>query len=144
MFQRIVAKNKDNSVNVETMSNASTEDQKFDSKDNSRPWFKCEYSTYAKYADYIDCCYNHPFINPHLYGDKMDELKEVALFTFAGTADFLMDDSIELARVWKGKTCLDLFENTVHGFLSLNPVSAEAGEAFEVVIERYREACGLI
>ena len=120
------------------------DNQMHDLKDNSRPWFKCDYPTYTKYADYIDSCFNHPFINPLLYTEKMDELKEVALFTFAGTADFLMDDSVELARVWKGKTCLDLFENAVHGFLSLSPVSAEAKEATEVVIERYREACGLI
>ena len=112
--------------------------------DDSIPWFKCDYPTFVNYADYIDSFYNHPFINPVLYGDRFGELKDVSLFTFVGTADFLMDDSIELARVWKGKTCLDLFENAVHGFLSLSLVSGEAREASEVVIERYREACGLI
>ena len=111
---------------------------------DSSPWFKCDYPTFVNYADYVDSFYTHAFINPLLYEDKFHELKEVSLFTFVGTADFLMDDSIELARIWKGKTCLDLFENAVHGFLSLSPVSAEAREASKVVIERYREACGLI
>lgn len=114
------------------------------STDDSSPWFKCDYQTYRNYADYIDSWFNHPFINPVLYGDKFHELKDVALFTFAGTNDFLQDDSIELARMWKGKSTLDLFLNAVHGILSLTSVSTEANEAFEVIVERFQEACGLI
>lgn len=113
------------------------------SVDNSSPWFKCDYATFKNYADYIDSWFDHPFINPLLYEDKFHELKDVALFTFSGTYDFLMDDSIELARMWKGKTTMDLFLNAVHGILSLISVSTEASEAFEIITLRFQEACGL-
>ena len=121
-------------------------------------------------ADYIDSFYSHPFINPLLYEDKFEELKEVALYVLAGTADFVMDHSIELARLWcvrtpslfcvatssivnlrmlllsknrKGKVSLDLFEQTTHGFMQFAAFSAESREALQMVIRRHQEACFL-
>lgn len=76
-------------------------DPKKNSKnDDSLPWFACDYATYVNRADYIDSFFAHPFINPLLYEDKLEELKEVALYAMVGTADFLLDHSIELARLW--------------------------------------------
>lgn len=117
------------------------------SEDDMRPWFQCDYPTYVNYSDYIDSFYSHPFINPILYEDRLGELKDVALFTFVGREDVLMDDSIELTRLWKragGSVCLDIFHDVMHGFFQISPASPHCTEALEVVYRRYQEACGLI
>lgn len=115
--------------------------------DDERPWFHVDYPTYVNYSDYIDAFYSHPFIVPPLYGDKFRELKDVALFAFVGREDLLMDDSTELAMLWKeagGSVCLDIFDDVMHGFFQISPVSPHCTEALEVVYKRYQEACGLI
>ena len=79
--------------------------QQVTSNDDS-PWFRCGYSDFVNYSDFIGSFYNHPFIDPLLY-DRLHELK-VDLYAFTGSNDFLLDHSIELARVWKGGKCLEL------------------------------------
>ena len=113
-YQKIVARNEDpfteqnnNQQNVELNSqlngrhaNEKNDEESKNCKDDSLPWYSCDYATYRNRADYIESFYAHPFINPLLYEDKFEELKEVALYVMVGTADFLLDHSIELARLW--------------------------------------------
>ena len=93
-----MAKNKDKFV---------TENASIDfPQDDRTPWFRCDYGTYMNRAEYIDSFFDHPFINPLLYQDQLDELKSVDLYCCVGNDDCALDSSIELARIWKGNNLL--------------------------------------
>lgn len=70
--------------------------------DDSSPWFMVDFETYKNYADYISSFYTNPFLAPMLYFNKFEELKSISLYAFCGDKDILLDDSIELAKQWKG------------------------------------------
>lgn len=135
-FQKIVTKNKDKPIDGGKVYDISNDDSKL--------WYNCDYKTYRDRADYIVTFYNHPFINPIVYKDKFEELKDVALYAFIGKDDFFTDEAIEMTRIWKGKKRLDIFDNIFHGFFQLNFLSSDTRYAFEVAIMRFQEACGLI
>lgn len=136
-FQKIVSKNQ----NDETV--GQTKEFKI-SNESSTPWFNCDYKTFKNRADYVTSFYDHPFIEPILYKEKFDELKEIDLYALAGNDDVLLDDCLELASLWKGKRCLDVFENVIHGFLNFYLLSDTMNDAFEITVDRFQEACGLI
>lgn len=71
-------------------------------KEDSKPWYLCDYATYKTRSDYIGSFYQHEFINPLIY-QHFDELKNVDLYSIVGELDLLVDDSIELSKKWKGK-----------------------------------------
>ena len=137
LFKRIAAKNKRERIEHIQVDEFAGDD--------SSPFFQCSYPTFVNRADYLDdAFYGNPLINPFLYRHQFDELKGVALFLFVGKYDFLLDQSIELARLWKGSTCLDVFDKLLHGFMMLSSYSNDCSDAFEIVVKRYQEACGLI
>jgi len=108
---------------------------------DSSPWFQCDYPTFKDRCDYINSFFDHSIVSPLLYGDKFDELKKISLYVFAGNLDQTIDDCIEIARVWKGDTCLDTFDDIIHGFLMFNSSTDKSREAFQLVISRFQEAC---
>ena len=112
--------------------------------DGEAPWFHCDYKTFRNRADYLFSFFSHPLINPFLYRHQFDQLKEIALFLFVGKYDFLLDQNIELSKLWQGSVCLDVFDKLIHGFLPFHGFSVECSEALEVVVKRFQEACGLI
>ena len=95
-------------------------------------------------AEYVHEFYCHPFINPFLYRHRFDELKAIPMFLSVGENDFLLDQSIELANLWQGDVCLDVFDKLMHAFLMFHAHQSDCGEAFEVTLKRFQEACGLI
>ena len=87
-------------------------------RDDSMPWFRCDYLTYLNRAAYVSSFFDHPFINPILYMDKFGELKDVDLYCLVGNNDCVLDGSIELARSWKGQNFVCKFCKTSHSQLS--------------------------
>lgn len=111
---------------------------------DSDSWFHCnDYQTYKNRADYIATFYDNPLINPATFS-KFEELKDTKLFCLTGANDMMQDDSIELAKKWKGDVCLDVFNNMPHGFLHLKYLNAETKLILDLVTRRIQEACGLI
>ena len=70
--------------------------------DDSTPWFRCDYASYMNRAEYIGSFYDHPFIEPLLYEDQFDELKQINLYCMVGNLDCTLDCSVDLVRMWKG------------------------------------------
>ena len=59
-----------------------------------------------------------PFVNPLCY-TKFDELKNVQCFIQACEFDPLLDDSIAIAKLWKGPVTIDLVNDHCHGFMMM-------------------------
>lgn len=102
-FQEIVAKNKGKFDDRNTEKNITNEP--------SSPWYRCNYGDFVNYCDYIGMFYRTPFTNPLLYEDRFHELKGVDLYAFTGNNDFLLDHSIELARMWRGGRVSKVFKD---------------------------------
>lgn len=113
-------------------------------KSDSNPWYLCEFSRFKRIFNYIDSCYSFPFIQPKLYFDRFDDLKDVDLFLLVGNHDITMDDNISLASQWKGKMNLDIFDDVVHCYVAFGMFSQINKEAIQVTTRRFQEACGLV
>ena len=144
-------------------------DETFRPASDSAAWFHCDFTTYMRYVNYIDSFFNHPLINPGT-GGSFDQLKSVALYVFVGSDDFLLDECIELARLWKGRrfnfketsyavrktlnfldfffpkgeVCLDVLDRVSHAFLHFQVLSPTYREVMHLCLRRYQEACGLV
>ena len=136
-FQRIVARNSGECLKQDR-------EVEEPAGDDASPWFHCDYPTFVNRGDYLEDCFCHPLLNPFLYRHRFDELKEIDLFLQVGKYDFLLDQNIELAKLWQGRVCLDVFDKLMHAFLQLHAISTDCAEAFEIVVKRHQEACGLI
>ena len=95
-----MAKNKDQPV--------SENGHKTATDDDSTPWFRCDYSKYMNRAEYIASFFDHPFIEPLLYEDRFDQLKNIDLYCLVGNNDCMLDSSVDMARMWKGNLHEDL------------------------------------
>ena len=98
LFQEIVEKNQDLTIGEDN------NDFGIESKDDDSPWFLTNYKILKYRAFYIESFFKaNAIINPLSYLDRFDDFKDISLFTFCGTNDFLLDDTISLAKIWKGK-----------------------------------------
>lgn len=110
-------------------------------KENSRPFFHCDYSTYNTRMNYVKQFYENPIITPISY-EHFDELSTIDLYTISGELDFLVDDSIEISNKWKGNVSLDIVNDLMHGYFYFNQVTDICKEATDLSVKRIQEACG--
>ena len=61
-------------------------------------------------------------------------MKNISLFIQCGEFDPLLDDSIEIARVWRGPVKLQVLENHSHAYLTMNDTNT-----FKVYLETLYE-----
>lgn len=106
------------------------------------PWYQCDYATFKSRMEYIKTFYDdNPIITPLIY-KHFDELKSIDLYSLGGEFDFLLDDSIELAKKWKGNMCLDLLETIMHGYFYFEQLSAASKESVSLTVKRLQKASG--
>lgn len=58
----------------------------------------------------------NPFISPLNY-QHLHDFKDINLFVQIGEYDILLDDSINIAKAWKGPTKLDIVPNETHAYV---------------------------
>ena len=73
-----------------------------------------------------------------------DDLKDIKLFIQASEFDPLIDDSIQIAKKWKGFVKLDVIPDVNHGFLSLQDFSPEAKRGSKLSRKRIGQGLGII
>jgi acetyl esterase/lipase len=80
-----------------------------------------------------------PILSPVNY-DKMDQLSDVKLNVLALGNDPLLDESLELAKRWKGKTRLLVLEGTAHGGFIFNYFSKVGSRCVLATTEMIKHA----
>lgn len=80
-----------------------------------------------------------PFLSPVRYS-KLDQLADVNLHVMAVANDPLLDESIEMARQWKGRTKLDVVEGVTHGAFIFNYFSKIGSKCVPLTTDIIRQA----
>lgn len=79
----------------------------------------------------------HPYLSP-LYG-RLDRLKDVKLYLLTSNTCNLLDQSVAMAKSWKGEVTLDIVDRHAHGFLGFVPLSGDSRKALKLLIKRLQE-----
>ena len=82
-----------------------------------------------------------PFVNLLAY-DKFEELKDIPLCLSLSEFDPVLDQAIDLAKKWKGKTTVDIARRLQHGFLAFAVVGS-AMQDCHLVVQRIKETLEL-
>ena len=80
-----------------------------------------------------------PLLSPLRYR-KLDQLSDVQLHVMAVANDPLLDESIEMARQWKGKTKLHVVEGVTHGAFIFNYFSRVGSKCVPLTTDIVRRA----
>lgn len=59
---------------------------------------------------------SNPFVSPLCY-KHIDEINDIPMLIIVGEWDVLLDESIKLAKNWKGLVDIEIFPGEIHGFL---------------------------
>lgn len=105
-------------------------------KDRKPTWFQNKSEVVRVYKQ-VYKYRNRPMYHLLNY-EHFDQLKKVPLYILSGKFDTLFDDSIDIARVWKGPVTFDTFD-LPHGFAARTSDSIECAKAVEVWHQRMKE-----
>lgn len=106
-------------------------------KEHGCHWLSDE-MTIRKAMSQINSRISDPFFN--LLGYKhFDRLKDVPLYIQANEFDMLLDDSIELAKCWKGPVVMDFIPNGLHGWILYDFLMNSKFAGPHLVINRLKE-----
>lgn len=103
------------------------------------PWYKKPDSVKQSLYN-LNKFVSNPFISPLLSKDI--DFDEVPLYLYPLTYDAFLDDSIEMAKKWKGKVYIEVFDELPHGFLNLIAFCDKAKEASDRCIEHIMDVFG--
>lgn len=92
-----------------------------------------------KTASEVNWRFNDPFL--HLPGYKhFDRLKNVPLYVQSSEFDSILDDSIAIAKCWKGPVTLDILPEVTHAWMSFAKFAPSDFAGRTLVQDRIREA----
>lgn len=80
-----------------------------------------------------------PFLSP-VYYDKLQDLSHINLAVMGCEFDPLLDESVQVAKVWKGPVDFYLAEESLHACLVMHNVSASAKKALNIFANMTRKA----
>lgn len=104
----------------------------------NNPWFKDEEKVRDFYIRVNGDRKSDPIL--HVLTYDFESLKDIPLYVQAAEFDPLLDDSILISKLWKGKVVLDVLPDVVHGFNFFKDASPECKKADDLLLERMREA----
>lgn len=105
--------------------------------DDHEPWFLKPKPYLYKRMDLIEEVTSNPYVSPIFY-DDFDSLKDVSLGLIALHFDPFLDDSISMAKKWKGPVILDVLDGLQHGFLNFMPFVKVAKEGSNLAVRRMK------
>lgn len=85
---------------------------------SSTPWYRKDIKYMERVLKKNIAKRSDPFANPLCYS-KYDELKHIPCYIQSCEFDPLLDDSICIAKSWRGPVTLDLVHDHCHGFMML-------------------------
>jgi len=107
-----------------------------------KPWYRQEKQAVQDFIKFnLEKHVHDSYIN--ILYQNFDDLKDIPLAIQACEFDPLLDDSVYLARKWKGQITLDVIEDVPHGFLSFQDFSPEARKAAKLCAKRMSECLGI-
>lgn len=92
-------------------------------------------------ASHVNLRMNDPFFHLTSYR-HFDRLQSVPLYIQVGEFDPLLDDSIALAKCWKGKVTLDVVPEMSHGFMAFDVVADKKFQGVHLITQKLKEALG--
>lgn len=105
--------------------------------DPHEPWFLKPKPYLYKRMEAIEEVTSNPYVSPIFYED-FDSLKDVSLGLIALHFDPFLDDSISMAKKWKGPVILDVLDGLQHGFLNFMPFVRVAKEGSNLAVRRLK------
>lgn len=102
-------------------------------------WYACSkpelMSRFAAFGDNLE----HPYLSTLKY-QKFDQLKDVSCHLIGLVNDIFLDQSVDMAKKWKGNCTLDVVDELSHAFLNYLPFSSLALEGSDLVLSRIKQA----
>ena len=80
-----------------------------------------------------------PFLSP-VYYDKLQDLSHVRISVMAAEYDPLLDQSVHIAREWKGPVDFYFVEESFHASIAAHHIFAPAKKAFDYYVEMTKKA----
>lgn len=109
----------------------------------NKPWYRRDRQEVKEIFCQYQQSINYPFFNV-LSSNNFEALKDIKLFIQASEFDPLLDDSIAIAKKWKGIVKLDVIPDVNHGFLAFQGFSPEAKRASKITTKRISQGLGFI
>lgn len=101
------------------------------------PWFLKPKPYLYKRMELIEEVTTNPYVSPIFY-DDFDSLDDVSLGLIALHFDPFLDDSISMAKKWKGPVVLDVLDGLQHGFLNFMPFVKVAKQGSNLAVRRLK------
>lgn len=108
-----------------------------DSLDNA--WFACDKDELLSRISKFNNLFEHGYLSSIKYAN-FEQLSDVDLYLITPYFDPLHDDSIEMAKKWKGGMKIDVLDSLSHGFLHFVQFSKEAAEGCDLALHRVKQA----
>ncbi|XP_015784830.1 uncharacterized protein LOC107362310 [Tetranychus urticae] len=108
------------------------------SSNQTQPWFICDKSNFSKKLKTLADRTHTPYASPLTY-QKFDSLSKIPMQILTSEFCPLLDESITMAKLWKGPVNLDVMEDLPHGFLNFTIVSPEARKGALLCSQRLKE-----
>ncbi|XP_054154037.1 hormone-sensitive lipase-like [Oppia nitens] len=102
-----------------------------------RPWYRQPRPQVLNKLTRLNAATENPFVSPLL---AEPDFTDVALYLVALAYDACLDDSVQMAKKWKGAINLDVLDDLPHGFLNFVSVSAESRRGSDLCVDRVRQA----
>ncbi|XP_053213986.1 uncharacterized protein LOC128397298 [Panonychus citri] len=103
-----------------------------------QPWFICDKPSFSKKLQALADRTHTPYASPMTY-DKFDSLTKIPMKILTSEFCPLLDESITMAKLWKGPIGVDVMEDLPHGFLNFTMVSPEANKGALLCGQRLKE-----
>lgn len=111
---------------------------KYSEENNGAIWFK-DAAKLREVGQEVNSHFDDPFIN--LIGYKhFDRLANLPLYLQVGEFDVVLDDSIHLAKCWKGKVVLDIIPEVPHGWSVVESFAPKTFTGCNLMRQRIVEA----
>ncbi|CAG2113848.1 unnamed protein product [Medioppia subpectinata] len=102
-----------------------------------RPWYRRPEPALGVKLESLNAVVNNPYISPLL---SAPDFHDIPLYLVALVYDACLDDSVQMAKKWKGPVCLDVIDALPHGFLNFVLLSEEAQRAGDLCLDRVQQA----
>ena len=101
-----------------------------------RPWYRHSDNLEEKLR-VVNHVTGNPFISPLL---STSLPPDIPLYLIGLHFDACLDDSIQMAKYWRGPVVLDVIDGLPHGFLNFVALSAESKRASDLCLDRIKQS----
>jgi acetyl esterase/lipase len=119
-----------------TLSSSLTGDRK------KKPWYLSQKCDLYAHLEEIENVSVNPYVSPLFYPD-MESLSNTSLHLIALHFDPFLDDSVSMAKKWKGPVSMQVLDGLQHGFLNFMPFVGEAKRGSDICVQKLRESLQL-